>query len=284
VDGDLLDIVSLDEAMKGVDAVIHSAAVVSFLKRDRKQLYQINRDGTANMVNVALENNIPRFVHVSSIAALGRTTSGDQVNEEKKWTESHLNTHYAKSKRMAEMEVWRAMGEGLNAVIANPSTIIGYGNWHQGSCAIFRRIYRQFPWYTKGINGFVDAEDVARAIVLLMESDITEQRYIINGDNWTFQQLFTTIANGFGKKPPSKEVTPLLGSLAWRMEKIKSFFNHSKPLLTRESARIGQSKTYFENKKILAALPGFSFTPLEESIKKACKKYEEAIKNGQLLL
>jgi nucleoside-diphosphate-sugar epimerase len=270
--------------MKGVGAVIHSAAMVSFVKKDRKQIYQINKEGTSNVVNVALENNIPRFVHISSIAALGRTASGDHVNEEKKWAESRLNTHYAKSKMQAELEVWRAAGEGLNVVIANPSTILGYGDWHSGSSAIFKRIYQQFPWYTNGINGFVDVEDCARAIVRLMESGISEQRFILNADNWTFCHLFTNIANAFGKKPPSKEATALLSSIAWRMEKLKSIFTGARPLLTKESARIGQSKTFFENKKLLAALPGFSFTPLEESIKKACKKYEEAIKKGLLKL
>ncbi|WP_315818623.1 NAD-dependent epimerase/dehydratase family protein [Paraflavitalea speifideaquila] len=113
IEGDILDIVSLDEAMEGVEAVIHSAAKVSFDPKEKKELFNINIDGTANMVNMALEKNVRRFVHISSVAALGRTVSGDRVTETKKWQHSKLNTQYAISKYHAEREVWRGMGEGL---------------------------------------------------------------------------------------------------------------------------------------------------------------------------
>lgn len=273
VEGDILDVVSLDEAMEGIDTVIHSAAIVSFLKKDRRQMYQVNVEGTANLVNLALEKNIRRFIHISSVAALGRTAHGGHVDEEKKWEESKVNTHYAKSKYRAELEVWRGAGEGLNTLILNPATLLGYGNWNNGSCAIFKKVYHEFKWYSPGINGFVDVEDAARATVLLMESGLTEQRYIVNGDNWLFRQLMETMADNFDKKRPARETTPFLVALAWRLEKIKSFFTGQRPVLTRESARVAHSKTYFDNDKILKALPGFSFTPLQESIQKACEKY-----------
>ena len=273
VEGDVLDVVALEDAMEGIDTVIHSAAVVSFARRERKEMYKVNVDGTANVVNVALEKNIRRFVHISSVAALGRTANGGNVNEEKRWEESKVNTHYAISKFKAELQTWRGLNEGLEGVILNPSTILGHGDWHSSSCAIFRNIYEGFKWYTSGINGFVDVEDVARAAILLMESTITEQRYIVNGDNWTFQKLQDTIADAFDKKRPSKLATPFLMNLAWRVEKFKSLFTGKKPLLSKESARVAQSKTLFENDKLLKAFPGFSFTPLEESIKNAAAKY-----------
>lgn len=284
VSGDVLDIISLDEAMKGVDAVIHSAALVSFIKKERKQMYQVNVEGTANVVNLALENNVQRLVHISSISALGRTAAGEHVTEEKKWTESKINTHYGISKQKAEIEVWRAIGEGLNAVIINPSTVVGFGNWHNGSCAIFKNIYKEFPWYSTGINGYVDVEDVARTAVLLMESSISGERFIVNCDNWEFRKLFDTIADAFGKKRPSREAGLFLSGIAWRLEKIKALLTGKKPLLTRETARIGISKTYWETGKIRNALPGFSFTPLELSIAKACKNYDQAVNTGQLNL
>jgi len=273
VEGDVLDVVSLEDAMEGVDVVIHSAAIVSFAKKDRKAMYQTNVDGTANVVNIALEKNVRRLVHISSVAALGRTAGGGHVNEEKKWEESKVNTHYAKSKYKAEIEVWRGVSEGLDAVILNPSTILGYGDWHTSSCAIFKKIYDGFHWYTSGINGFVDVEDVAKAAILLMESAISEQRFVVNGDNWSFQKLQDTMADGFNKKRPSKKATPFLMSVAWRMEKLKSMFTGKNPLLSKESSRVAQSQTYFDNDKLLQALPDFSFTPLEETIKKACKNY-----------
>ena len=273
VDGDVLDVVALQEGMAGIDAVVHSAGIVSFIGKDRKDMYQVNVDGTANVVNAALEAGIKRFVHISSVAALGRTLKGGHVDEEKKWEESKVNTHYAKSKYKGELEVWRGMAEGLSAVILNPSTILGYGDWNTSSCAIFKNIYNEFKWYTPGINGFVDVMDVARVVLLMLENDITETRFIVNSDTWTFKKLMDTIADNFGKKKPARETSPLMLQLAWRMEKWKSLFTGSRPLLTRESARVAISKTYFANDKILKALPGFSFTPLEQSIREACKKY-----------
>jgi len=271
---DLLDPMGLEEAITGVDAVIHAAAKVSFADADRHELFTTNVEGTANVVNIALEQGIRRLVHVSSVAALGRTKKEEKVNEEKRWDNNKGQTNYAISKFYGELEVWRGIGEGLPAVIVNPSTILGVGDWDQSSCAIFKSVYNEFPWYSNGINGFVDVSDVATAIVALMESDITGQRYILNGDNWTFRQLFNTIADGFGKKQPHKEATPFLSSIAWRMEKLKSLFSGKRPLLTRESARVARSKTYFDNNKILQQLPGFQFTPLEKTIKRSCEAYK----------
>jgi len=282
VNGDVLDVISLNEAMQDVDAVIHSAAVVSFHKKERAQMYNTNVDGTANVVNLSLENGIKKLVHISSISALGRTSTGEKVDEEKKWLNSKLNSHYGISKNKAEMEVWRGMGEGLDAVIINPSTVLGFGNWHDSSCAIFKNSYKGFPWYTKGVNGFVAVEDVAKIAVLLMESNITEERFIINHENWEFRKLFDVIADGFRKKHPKWEATPFLSSIAWRVEKIKSFLKNAKPLLTKETARIALSKTYWQNDKILKALPEFSFMALEPCITKACKNYADAVIDMQL--
>ena len=273
MDADVLDIPALENAMNGIDTVIHVAGVVSFSRKERKQMYKVNIEGTANMVNMALEKNIRRFVHISSVSALGHTISGSHVSEEKKWEENKTNIHYAKSKYEAELEVWRGIGEGLNAVILNPSTILGYGDWNTSSCALFKKVYDEFRWYIPGINGFADVEDVARVTVLMMETDITEERFIINAENWSFKKLQDTIADGFNKNHPTKEVTPFLMAVARQMEKMKTFFSRKRPLLTKESSRVAFSKTYFENDKILKTLPGFSFTPLEQSIKKACEKY-----------
>ena len=223
-DADVLDIVALENAMTGIDAVIHAAGVVSFIKKERKDMFRVNVEGTANVVNMALEKNIRRFVHISSVAALGRRENGSHVNEEKKWEEHHSNTQYAKSKYKAELEVWRGIGEGLNGVILNPSTVLGFGDWNNSSCAIFKKVFGEFPWYSSGLNGFVDVEDVAKVTVLMMENDICEERFIINGDTWPFKKLQETIADGFSKKRPSRPATPLLMSLAWRMEKLRSYF------------------------------------------------------------
>lgn len=273
IEGDVLDLEGLGTSMEGIDTIVHAAAKVSFNNHERKEMFQVNIEGTANVVNIAIEKNIQHFVHVSSVAALGRKNDGATVTEEKKWEDSNINTNYAISKYLAEMEVWRGIGEGLHAVIVNPSTILGYGNWNNSSCAIFKTAYTEFPWFTSGINGFVDVEDVAKAIVLLARKNISGERFILNADNWSFRHLLTTIADGFGKKHPSRHASPVLGSFAWRIEKLRKFFSGKTPLLTRESARVAHSKTFFDNGKILRVLPEFSFTPLQQTITKACENY-----------
>lgn len=284
VEGDVLDIVSLQDAMQGIDAVIHSAAIVSFTRENRKEMYAVNIDGTANVVNMALETGVRRLLHVSSVAALGRTTKPTTVTEEKAWEENKNNTHYAITKHHAEMHAWRGFAEGLQGVIINPSTILGFGNWHQSSGAIFKNAYNSFPWYTKGVNGFVGVGDTAEAAVRLLLSDINEKRFIVNAENRSFQSLFNVIAEAFGKKPPHRYANKTMSEIAWRMEKLKSIFTGKKPLLSKETAKVAHSQTSFDNSALLNALPGFSFTPLDDVIKKTCLQYNKAIDEGILTL
>ena len=284
IEGDILDISFVKEAMKTADEVIHSAAIVSFSSHDRSRMYKVNIEGTENVINAALESNISRLVHVSSVAALGRTTTSEIVNENKKWEKNKNNTHYAITKQKAEMHVWRGFAEGLNGVIVNPSTIIGYGNWNQSSCAIFKNAYKEFPWYTNGLNGFVGVEDVAELIVRLTFSGISEQRFIINAENWKFQKLFATISDYFHKKPPHLEAGKLIGNFAWRIESIRSSLTGKHPLLTKETYRIAHSQTSFDNSALLKLFPDFQYTPLETVIKKACESYIKALQDGVLTL
>lgn len=273
VEADILDVVSLADAMEGIDTVIHSAAIVSFHKKERTKMYHVNVEGTKNVVNTTLENNVRRLVYISSVAAIGRKLTGSTVNEKAQWEESKVNTHYATSKFKAELEVWRGFAEGLEGVVLNPATILGFGNWNQSSSGLFKTAYNEFKWYTNGVNGFADVEDVAKITVALMNSAITEERFIVCNDNWPFRKLFETMADAFGKKRPSKLATPFLSGMAWRMEKLKSIFSGKKPLLTKESAKVANSFTRFDTSKLLKVLPGFSYTPLDETIQKACKRY-----------
>lgn len=276
VDGDILDVVSLSDAMEGVDAVIHAAAIVSFNKQERKSMYYVNIEGTKNVVNAALDAGVKRFVYISSVAAIGRKLKASIADETGKWEDNKANTHYAISKFKAELEVWRGFGEGLNGVILNPATILGFGNWNEGSCGLFKTAFNEFKWYTGGTNGFTDVEDIANVTVALMKTGIQSERFIICNDNWPFRKLFDSMADCFGKKRPAKNATPFLSGIAWRIEKLKSWVTGQKPLLTKESARVANSATSFSNSKLLKALPGFGYRPLEETIKKACARYQSA--------
>ena len=151
------------------------------------------------------------------------------------------------------MEVWRGIGEGLEAVIVNPTIILGAGDWNNGSSQIFKSVYEEFPWYTEGITGFVDVVDVVRAMQLLMESNISAQRYILNAVNMPFKEVFETIAKCFGKRPAHKKVTPFMAGLIWRWEAVKYWFTGISPLLTKRLQRVRRQRYSFKNGKLCSS-------------------------------
>lgn len=273
IQGDILDVMFLEEVLQDCDKVYHCAGLVSFSPKRVKDLFKINVDGTANVVNACLAAGVNKLIHVSSVASLGRKRNGQTVTENVKWDDNANPSVYGKTKYLGELEVWRGIAEGLDAVIVNPVIILGKGDWHTGSGATFKNAYNEFPWYTEGSSGFVDGEDVAKAMVMLMDSDISAERFILSAENWTYRGLFTAMAKGFNKKPPSKKVTPWLAALVWRVEAIKGLIMGQDPLLTKETAETAQQTVKFDNTKILQALPGFSFKPLEQTIEESCSYY-----------
>lgn len=267
VQGDVLDTGALEDAMQGVEQVYHCAAVVSFQPAQRDYMLKINIEGTANVVNLALDAGVQKLVHVSSVAALGRARQQAQITEAAAWEESKNNSNYAISKHLSEMEIWRGIAEGLDAVIVNPSIILGSGYWHDGSGMLLKNAWKEFPYYTEGINGFVDVQDVVEIMMRLMDSNITAERYVVSAENWPYRQLFTHMAQALGKKPPHIATKPWMAGLVWRLEKIKGMLTGKKPLLTRETARTAQLKVYYNSDKLLQALPAFRYKPLEQTIR-----------------
>ena len=268
----ILDVVGLEIALQGVQEVYHCAAMVSFAPSSKRDLFSINIEGTANVVNAALAAGIKKMVHVSSVAALGRIREGEPITENMNWTEETSNSVYGQSKYLGELEVWRGIGEGLNAVIVNPVIILGCADWKSGSSQIFKSVYDEFPWYTEGVSGFVDTGDVAKAMIALMQSDISNERFIISAENRTYRQVFNWIADGFGKKRPHKKVTPLLAKIVWRLEAIKSMFSHKNPLVTKETATTALAEVTYNNEKLLNFLPDFKYTSIESAIHITCKQ------------
>lgn len=270
--GDILDVLDVEEAMKSITHVYHCAAIVSFNSKDKLLLQQTNVDGTANIVNACLDAGVEKLLYVSSVAALGRVREDKPIDETMTWTEATSNSVYGKTKYLAEMEVWRGIGEGLNALIINPTIILGTADWNKGSAGIFKSVYNEFPWFTNGISGFVDVVDVVKAMILLMDSDVVAQRFIINGENISYKDLFTLIALAFGKKPPTKQITKIIAEIVWRTEAVKGFLTGKKPLLTKETAHTAQLKVNFDNSKLLKVLPLFRFTHLTVSVKRICEE------------
>lgn len=270
----VLDVGSLDDVIQQADIVFHCAGKVSFNARDEDEMYKVNVEGTANIVNSCISHKVKKFIYVSSVAALGRKADLNKIAENNQWQESKSNTVYAKSKYAAEMEVWRGMAEGLNSVIVNPSILIGPSqSWDEGSMLLFKNMYDGFSWYTNGINGFVNVDDVARAMIALMNSNVHGERFILNGDNWSYQQLFSTIKQHLSLDTKLKYASPWMSEFVWRIEKMRERFTGKKSRVTKETARTANLKVSYDNSKIKSALPGFEFTPLEKTIEEACESF-----------
>lgn len=264
-EGDVTDVLSIDEALKGVQQVYHAAGLVSFDPRDRERLIQINELGTANVVNMSLENGVNRLCHISSVAALGRTEHQHVVTESATWKNSSYNTQYAKSKYAAEREVWRGIEEGLNAVIVNPTVILGPANWNSGSGLLFRAVWQGLKFYPVGATGFVDVGDVSNCAIALMDRQIFGERFIINGANISYLELFTMIANTLKKSPPNIRVSPALASIAWRVEKLRTLFTGKPPVITRETAHTSSASWEFDGSNVTKKT-GCSYRSMEESL------------------
>lgn len=274
-EGDILDSPFLESVLKEVDYVIHAAAMISFNPEEVSMMMKVNAEGTANLVNAALHVGIKKLVHVSSIAALGRKEFQKNIDESVTWENSKMNSNYAISKFKAECEVWRGIQEGLNAVIINPSVIIGAGFWNSGSCKLFDKMWKGLNYYPQGATGFVDVRDVAKVCIELMESDIAAERYIVNTANTSYKTFFEQVAVCMSKKPPSKQANALVLSALYRIDWLLLKLFRKKPLLTKETIRTTKEQYEYSNQKIIAAL-NYQFIPLSESIKQTSARFVES--------
>ena len=272
VKADITDYFSLKDIFEGISHVYHCAAVVSFDRRKSDKMYEINVDGTSNMVNLSLEFGIKKFCHVSSVASLGSYADGRYTDEEAIWTHSTETSYYSITKYYAENEVWRAAEEGLNTVIVNPATILGFGNWEESSTAIIKKVNDGLNYYTTGENAFVGVADVVKAMHALMKSEISDQRYILVSENWSFKKLLSEIALGLGKNPPRKEAPRWLANLLRRLDEARYFIFGSKTVLTKQSVDTAYKKKCFSAEKIKKEL-SFEFEPMENVVRSVTKEF-----------
>jgi dihydroflavonol-4-reductase len=270
VEADMLDIFALEDALKGVTQVYHCAAWVSLKQADKKPMINANVAGTANLVNLCMLQNI-RLVHVSSVAAIGLAKPGDLITENHHLDQATETDGYAISKLESEMEVWRGIAEGLDAVIVNPSIIIGANAGTAGSGQLFETVRKGLKFYTAGSCGFVDVEDVAKCMLALMNTDICGERYIISAENCNYKQITTEIANGFGVTPPSTLAKPWMMSIAWRASKIIGALTGKNPPIDKVSAQAASLQRNYDNSKIKKAI-GIEFKPISETVKEVCER------------
>jgi len=280
VEGDLMDVDSLEEALEGVRQVYHAAAFISFNPRHRKKIIQTNVEGTANLVNLSLDMKIDKLCFVSSIASLGVTEDGSEINENIPWKPTKHEPTYPISKLKSEMEVWRGITEGLNAIIINPSVVLGPGNWRNGTASIIDMISKGMPFYTKGTTGFVDARDVAEIMVKLMESEINGERFILSSENLGYKELFDMIAQKLGVNPPKYYFPPFLSNILGYIAAINPFPFSSSKLISKSSMKVSYKKLRYSSEKIIAAID-FKFRPVKEVLDNIVHFYQEDKKSGK---
>ena len=271
-DADIMDVFALEDALNGIRQVYHCAAWVSLKEADKKPMINANVRGTANLVNLCLLSNA-RLVHVSSIAAIGLAKPGELVTEKHYLDQDTEFDGYALSKLESEMEVWRGIAEGLDAVIVNPSIIIGANAGTDGSGQLFETVRKGLKFYTSGSSGFIAVEDVARCMIALMESDISAERYIISAENRDYKQITAEIAEGFGTKAPAIHASSLMMGIAWRGAKLIGALTGKAPSLDKISAQSATMTRNYDNSKIKKAI-GMEFKPISTSIREICERLQ----------
>jgi len=267
IQGDVLDIPTLENAFQEIDEVYHCAAMISFDPKEEELVRKTNIEGTANIVNFCLVKNIKKLCHVSSIAALGDLPEYESIiTEETEWNPEKPHSDYAISKYGAEMEIWRAQQEGLQVVIVNPGVIIGPGFWNQGSGELFKKVKNGLPFYTKGLTGFIAISDAVNIIHQLMKSSIHGERYTLISQNIVFQDLLNSIADALKVKRPRYHATPFLMTVLSKLDWVASNIFGQKRQLSKASARSSYTTDLYSNEKIKNAL-NYTFMDVHNYIK-----------------
>ncbi len=264
--GDMTDPAFLEEALTGIDGVIHGAAIISFDKRWEQKMHEVNVLGTADLVNACLKKGVTKFLHISSVAAIGRKQGQKFLSEKDRWEGTEFDSIYAKSKYNQELEVWRGAQEGLEVKIVNPSIILGPGLWGSGgSTSVFKYAYDEKGFHPAGTVNYVDVRDVSEVIVKLLDSDVTNERFILNAGTTYYKDFFGRIAQAFGKKGPSKQVKPWMLKIAVAAEHLRSRITGNEAMITKDTAILSRSEFHFNSEKVEKVL-NYKFKSLDESV------------------
>ena len=272
VEGDLFDLAFLEESLRDIQHVYHCEELLSFAPEEVERMFKINVQGTANMVNASLYVGVEKYLQVSSTVALGHRENGKITDEQLQWKNSRYHTSYAVSKFKAECEVWRAIQEGLNAVIVNPSMVVGAGCWNAGANNVFSRIEKEGRFYPRGRTGCIDVRDVAKLSIALMESEISAERFLLSAGNLSYRELFEIIARLLNRQPAKRALPSWLGNLWRALDWLRAQLTGQPRVLTKEILSNLQAQRSYSNEKIKKALEA-TFIPIRESLKETTLLY-----------
>ena len=264
IEGDILEPISLGAALEQMDLVIHAAGMVSFDPKYEKKLMEVNVTGTTNLVNAMLEKGVHRLIHVSSVSALGRSADTLTYDENSKWTASRFNTPYAISKYRAELEVWRGVQEGLQALIIMPSVILGKISDERSSTQIYHYVLEENKYYPQGTVNFIDIRDAVEITLQLFQKGQWGQRYILNHKTLYYKDFFEKMAKAFEKNPPTKKLQWYQLKMALIVVGIAKMLKLTKNPLNKQTAMISQLELYLQNEKVQKILD-YRYIPLEDT-------------------
>jgi nucleoside-diphosphate-sugar epimerase len=216
------------------------------------------------------------LLHVSSIAAIGKSDQ-NILTEKCGWPDKSVSV-YSRTKTLGELEVWRGIAEKLNAVIINPSVILGAGHWQNSSARIFNAIYKGLNYYTLGETGFIDVQDVISIMIALMKSEVSGERFILNAENLSYKLLFDKIADALHVNTPNIYASPFKTSLAWKIEFIKHLLTGKEPRVTKQSAKTSHKCQNYSSEKIRKTI-GVKFQSIENTINRIANSYLEDIRS-----
>jgi nucleoside-diphosphate-sugar epimerase len=273
IEADVNDVPALESVFKDIEYVYHAAALISFDPRDYELLLKINVEGTANIVNLCLANQIKKLCYVSTIGTIGKSISDATATEENEWNDQNVNI-YALSKYEAEMEVWRGSQEGLSVVMVNPGVIIGPGFWNSGSGSLFKTANKGYRFYPPGGSGFVTVHDVIKMMTSLMDSQIENERFIAVAENLPFQEILIRLTKELGKPAPKRKIKYWQLEIGRFVDLIWSTVSGSSRKITKNAIHTMKYRDFYENQKIQKFLD-FQFESLDPTITFSSQRFLE---------
>ncbi len=264
---DLLDYHSLEECVQSlpIEIIIDAAAQVSY-GNSGDSLIQNNVRMTENLANIALQESIA-LLKISSIAALGSPDEDGLIHEDSQWDPKEWHSAYALSKKQSEMEIWRAMAEGLEAMILCPGIILGLGNPSSMSDKFTRVLLSDNKYYTEGASLFIDVQDLCRMIGLCLDTWKPGEKYIAGGNNLDFKTLVNAVDEAKGIKTSKIGISEWMGIPFMMFYNLGKILQGKKSILNKETRKMLFSNEQYATDKFQKEFPDFQYTPIVDSFR-----------------
>ena len=270
--GDILDREAVKAALDGCDRLFHAAALFEMWQPDKRAYYQVNVDGTANVLEIALEIGIQSVVHTSSAVTIGE--GPNQVGDEETVHRGYFLSDYERSKYLGEQVALKLSERGLPVVCVNPTSVYGPGQTRHMTGALIRFLNGRLPGVAETKLNFVYIDDVVQGHLSAMESGEVGQRYILGGENASLLRFLSLAAEIAGVTRQPRTVPARLLMLTAIFLGVVSAITGRRPWVSPDEARIALHSFIFDSQKATREL-GLEFTPLREGLQRTVSWLQE---------